>query len=714
MRAFIRMFPRRCSPAACGLAVFLLLGAPLWVRADPGVCVTFQQDNASDARIARLIALAVARDTRPTPILAPGPFTATFTGEINLKLRGEYTFTAHGRGAIEITVNGEPALSARGDDLAQQSGKAVKLKKGANAIIAKYSAPESGDAELRLYWAERKSPAEPVSPLLLTHDPAAGNDALKQALTLRQGRELAANLRCIQCHQPAGLLQQVGVENAMPELAIDAPNLEDVGSRLEPQWLARWISDPRSVRADATMPQLFHAPADPAHPSEGQPDPRARDIAVYLADRKAAASFPDPPAASAELIAKGTRLFTGLGCIGCHAAPDQASLGAVAPDRVSLRHVRSKYHSAGLRDFLLAPAKRYAWIRMPDFKLSSEEADALTAFLLARAPDDSLPQTDLSGADPKRGEQLFRSSGCANCHAPKEPSELRTPSLDDVRKSDRKHGCVAETLADRGSAPDFRLTESQLAALRQFAGTDWQSLLHDAPPEFAERQVRQLNCNACHTRDNTVDAWTNLSQEVQGLEAGLPPEPKDAKSTIGGDQQRPLLTWVGDKLKPDWMARFIAGTVDYKPRPWLMARMPAFASRAEKLAEGLSLEHGWTLKPLEEPPPDPQLVSIGQRLVGRNQGFSCNQCHPVGTSPALVPFDSPAPNFSHTFERMRKDYYHRWVRSPQKYQPGTRMPQYADADGKTSYKDTLGGDAEKQFEAIWQYLRAGRAIDPPE
>ena len=42
------------------------------------------------------------------------------------------------------------------------------------------------------------------------------------------------------------------------------------------------------------------------------------------------------------------------------------------------------------------------------------------------------------------------------------------------------------------------------------------------------------------------------------------------------------------------------------------------------------------------------------------------------------------------------------------------MPQYADADGKTAYKEILGGDAEKQFEAIWQYLRAGEKIVPPE
>ena len=45
---------------------------------------------------------------------------------------------------------------------------------------------------------------------------------------------------------------------------------------------------------------------------------------------------------------------------------------------------------------------------------------------------------------------------------------------------------------------------------------------------------------------------------------------------------------------------------------------------------------------------------------------------------------------------------------------GTKMPTFADAEGKTAFKDILGGDATAQFEAIWQYLRAGRNIIAPE
>src|SRR5262249_40277079 len=113
-------------------------------------------------------------------------------------------------------------------------------------------------------------------------------------------------------------------------------------------------------------------------------------------------------------------------------------------------------------------------------------------------------------------------------------------------------------------------------------------------------------------------------------------------------------------------------------------------------------------------PADSSLVEIGRKLAGRVNGFSCNQCHAINQTAALVPFDSPAPNLMYAHERLRHDFYLRWTRSPQKYQPGTRMPNYADGDGKTPYKDVLDGDATKQFGAIWEYLKSGRSISAPE
>src|SRR3954454_1896286 len=79
---------------------------------EPGLWLSFwTPDGATiDTRPARLIALCVPAGTAPSAFVPAGAFRATFTGAINLKLRDEFTFTAHGRGAVEMSVNGDVVL----------------------------------------------------------------------------------------------------------------------------------------------------------------------------------------------------------------------------------------------------------------------------------------------------------------------------------------------------------------------------------------------------------------------------------------------------------------------------------------------------------------------------------------------------------------------------------------------------------------------------
>ena len=41
------------------------------------------------------------------------------------------------------------------------------------------------------------------------------------------------------------------------------------------------------------------------------------------------------------------------------------------------------------------------------------------------------------------------------------------------------------------------------------------------------------------------------------------------------------------------------------------------------------------------------------------------------------------------------------------------MPVYFDEEGKSPLTDVLGGDADRQLEAVWQYLRLGDQMPPP-
>jgi hypothetical protein len=48
----------------------------------------------------------------------------------------------------------------------------------------------------------------------------------------------------------------------------------------------------------------------------------------------------------------------------------------------------------------------------------------------------------------------------------------------------------------------------------------------------------------------------------------------------------------------------------------------------------------------------------------------------------------------------------RWVLNPLRIDPDTKMPKFADEDGKTPLTDFFAGDALKQYEAIWQYIHS--------
>ena len=51
--------------------------------------------------------------------------------------------------------------------------------------------------------------------------------------------------------------------------------------------------------------------------------------------------------------------------------------------------------------------------------------------------------------------------------------------------------------------------------------------------------------------------------------------------------------------------------------------------------------------------------------------------------------------------------------NPSYYLAGTKMPAFADARGKTAFDAVLGGNADAEFDAIWQYVQAGPNMTPP-
>jgi mono/diheme cytochrome c family protein len=252
---------------------------------------------------------------------------------------------------------------------------------------------------------------------------------------------------------------------------------------------------------------------------------------------------------------------------------------------------------------------------------------------------------------------------------------------------DRSKVPAGDCLGDKPFA-DYKLNAEARVALDRFTLAGFDSLQRHVPSEFALRQVRLLNCTACHGQLELV----------------------------------PPLEILGGKLKPEWNAKFLAGDIPHKIRydnhpkgeAWVEARMPAFKSHARDLASGLAALHGIPPVSPAEPPVDSTLSEAGRKLVGKDGGFSCVACHGVGTMLAMEVFESEGVNLALSADRLLPAYYRRWFRNPLAIDPQTKMPMYFDEEGNSPLTDMLGGNGDAQIDAVWHYLRLRDKIQPPK
>ena len=637
----------------------------------PGLKVTFTAAGKADVRADRLLALYVPAGQAPTPFLPAGPFAVKWEGDLQSPLRGTFKLSAESSGKFKLSLNGQPLLDGPGL-------KTVQLNKGANRIVAEIASADKGDTFVRLNWSSKDFPLEPVPPTILTHPADKDLDAATQR---REGRLLFAQMNCAACHADASLLPVKGT--GMPEHGQNAPLLADLGTKYKTPFIADWILDPHAIRPHTLMPKIFAG--------EGA-EQKSADLAAMLTQGAA----PKETALDLKLAPQGGALFANLGCIGCHQRPDAEAKDA--HDRIPLGHVGDKWRASALTDFLKDPAKNYPSTRMPHFRLEDAEATQLAAYLITNS---RMVKRQAIAGDATRGAALLVSAGCLNCHAGM-PATTQPPLAKVLKAADK--GCLSPDDKARASAPDFALTAKQRTSLKAFLATDLASLKQDTPAEFAERQVKNLNCVACHARDGNVSTWTKVDAEAKKLRDALPPK-EHVEGEPVPDAPIPPLTWLGEKLRHDWMSKFIAGQVEYKPRPWLIGRMPGFSHYADGLALGLNHQHGLPQTEATDPAADAEKLANGEKLIGADGGFNCITCHAVGETEATAVFEAPAINFAQSAERLRKGYYHRWVLAPTRIDPDTKMPKYADPEGVTQLTDPYDGKGPAQFDAIWQYIR---------
>ena len=421
-----------------------------------------------DSRADRLPAYYGKADAAPSALTPTGTaWKARWQTQLVVQAKDDYHFELRGAGAGALQIDDKDVVGQL-----NETSAAMTLAAGDHPLVITFTPPKSGDAQLRLFWKSSSFGWEPVAATSLKQP--ASLPANQHAL-LRSQRQLIVDNNCNACHQSEHHI-------ALPEASEMGPSLAGIGSRLDETWMARWIENPQGHRPGSRMPALFHGAGAKQ---------KSADIAAYLATMKSKTSS----AGNKGNKSAGAKLYKALNCYACH---DMNAADSI--ERIPLANISKKYQHHALAAFLENPGEHHAATRMPDFKLSKQEAADLTTFLYSL--EKKVEQQEYPKGDPAKGKTLLVQSGCMNCHeAPGHENQAKFSNLAAMLKATSQSpqsGCLAPK-GEGKKAPHF---SADLSALQKVDAAQVSSaLLQDHPAEYAQRQFEALNCMACHSRD---------------------------------------------------------------------------------------------------------------------------------------------------------------------------------------------------------------------
>lgn len=675
-------------------------------------------------------------DFPPDPRLAQGPFHAAWNGWLSIAQPGVYRLALWCRGEASLSLNGQEICRGTSDQGTWLVGPPVELDFGEQRLAVQYKS-DSGQGALSLAWTGPQFDLEIVPTHALSHDPAQAPSQLYE-----QGRSLVRALRCNACHNPPS------ASNAHRPV-LPAPDLSRAALSIHQDWLIDWLSPPIAAQpaagdaSDTSRPQHTVQSANlRPMPEFGLARREAQALAAWLnawarkcnKDPQSPPEGPSAPAPTSKeenadaclAIERGSRLFHTVGCLACHSL---SGLGQSGPESGGpLDDVAAKRRPEFFAIWLKDPAAWNPQHRMPVFELAPQEVHDLAAFLatlrgaaLAHEPGEQpadhphaqhrpdtsetdAASTDIDPALVQQGERLYASRRCAACHwGPKSAAQVPVAIPAMPRWED---SCLGEPNPQR-SRPGYRLPAPLRAAVIEYysqppaAATAWHT------PSGADL-LHEHRCLACHARGSRRGLSTQLS-------ALLEAQPELA--SVGAVLTPPSLDGVGDKLHTPWLAAAISRRGP-RLRPWLAVRMPRFRladAEIEALAEWLAAQDR-----LPAPPPpelDRQtaaqvdmaaLEQAGRRLVTAD-GFGCTSCHPIGRSmPEGVSLVARGTDLSLVGERVRREWFARWVRNPLRLTPRIEMPAI-----ERPVPGVLDEHIETQLAAVWHVLNLP-GFDPPQ
>ena len=420
-----------------------------------------------------------------------------------------------------------------------------------------------------------------------------------------EGRQLLLDKGCTGCHRITDDLNNDGKETAdevvgHPTFAAD---LSWIGDKANRDYIASWVQDPRKHNPVTVMPSLRLT----RHESVA--------IATYLTSEKRSrkelqdtypsdVSYLDDPA----LAAKGEKLTKYYGCAGCHEIKGLESEGRIGTEltyegskdlslldfghltydfKQEKRETKWDWFKEKLRnprifdEYKLTPI-----LRMPNFRLTEREINALATFMLGSVDAPKRPGVkDVPAgmrADVAEGWWLVKQYNCTGCHQidgkggfiREMPwyagsNSVFAPPVLDGEGTRVQPDWLADFLREpyalrphvKAKMPTFYLTDTESTKIARFFSSLEGHETPYVPPaaapltaeeyDVAQDVITNLQCFKCHISNDT---------DISSMDA-------EALSSLA-----PNLTLTSSRLKPEWVDRWLWNPASLMPG----TKMPQF------------------------------------------------------------------------------------------------------------------------------------------
>lgn len=417
-------------------------------------------------------------------------------------------------------------------------------------------------------------------------------EGLDSPVLIQQGKELFESVGCLACHirneEDRKLGDPIKEVDGRPLVYRNrdfGPALGRISQKVQPDWLIRWLKNPKSYWHETSMPSLRLADAE------------AKAIAAHLLSLAPA----DPKAASAKLgdqaaYERGKRLVASRGCFGCHAIPGTENLSKIGPDLSAFARKRNFELSFG--NVVDIPKNWEAWtfaklknpkiyqtereeLLMPNFDLSDAEAASIRTLLRSMvprpAPPFALATMDERGKRIEAGRKMIEKYNCSGCHVVENwGGDLLRRYKDPVQGPPLLNGEGAKVQPDwffkflrnviilrpwiKVRMPSFQMPEEDAAALVDyFAALD-------------EKLRPYVHFDRTAVPAAAAAAGKDIFQKAECLSChGEWPPPQGQEPPTA-----PNLRFAKERLRPDWIVDWIRNPNRLQPG----TKMPSFFPNA--------------------------------------------------------------------------------------------------------------------------------------